>query len=109
MVRAPPLPRIHALAITIAMIFALPVPVFASPPEPTSAAPTEPSDPEPPPVEPQVVPPPNYEPEGSAATVEGSRARVKPHRNRGLGMTFMGFGMFGTTYLINGIIATSLI
>jgi hypothetical protein len=24
-------------------------------------------------------------------------------------MTFMGFGMFGTTYLINGIVATSLI
>ena len=97
------------------MTFALPVPVFASPPEPTSAAPTEQPDPEPLPVEAQPVPPPNYEPhephepEGGAATVEGSAAPVKPHRNRGLGMTFMGFGMFGTTYLINGIIATSLI
>ena len=94
------------------MTFALPVPVFASPPEPTSAAPTERPDPEPLPVEAQPVPPPNYEPyepEGDAATVEGSAAPVKPHRNRGLGMTFMGFGMFGTTYLINGIVATSLI
>jgi hypothetical protein len=108
------------LAITIAMIFALPVPVFASPPEPTSAAPTERPDPEPLPVEGEPVPPPDYgphepdepdeshEPEGGA-TVEGSAAPVKPHRNRGLGMTFMGFGMFGTTYLINGIVATSLI
>jgi hypothetical protein len=98
------------LAITIAMTFALPVPVFAS-----SAAPTEQPDPEPLPVEAQPVPPPNYEPyephepEGGAATVEGAAAPVKPHRNRGLGMTFMGFGMFGTTYLINGIIAASLI
>jgi hypothetical protein len=100
------------LAITIAMTFALPVPVFASPPEPTSAAPAaQPDpDPEPPvPVEPQPVPPPNYEPEADAATTEGSAAPVKPHRNRGLGMTFMGFGMFGTTYLITGIIAASLI
>jgi hypothetical protein len=92
------------------MIFALPVPAFASPPEPTSAAPAEQSDPEPlAPVEPQPIPPPDYEPEDGAATVQGPAAAVKPHRNRGLGMTFMGFGMFGTTYLITGIIAASLI
>ncbi|MFV8755037.1 hypothetical protein ACNOYE_31190 [Nannocystaceae bacterium ST9] len=106
MVRAPPTRRIAASLVTFVLALALPISTFASPPE------TSPI--EGPRLAPSVFASPPapalaFMQPASPATSPDRPPEPRVRRNHGLGWTFLGFGMFGTTYVITASVGAMVI